>query len=59
VRDARTVALLNLAVDVPVGVLADMLGIAPTTASRSAYVVGGGWADYAAGRLAATDGARP
>jgi integrase len=58
VRDARTVALLNLAVDVPVGVLADMLGIASTTASRWAYLARCGWADYAAGRLAATEGAR-
>jgi len=51
VRDARTVALLNLAVDVPVGVLADMLGIGSRTASRWSYNAGGGWADYAAQRL--------
>jgi hypothetical protein len=34
VRDTRTVALLNLAADVPVGVLVDMLGINSSTAAR-------------------------
>jgi hypothetical protein len=47
VRDARRVAMLNLAVDVPVGVPAEMLGIGSRAASRWSSTAGGGWADYA------------
>lgn len=50
-RDARNVALLNLAVDVPVAVVAERIGVHPRTAGRWALTANGGWADYTGRRL--------
>jgi hypothetical protein len=43
----RRAALLHLAADVPAAVLADLLGIAVTTAADWAHAAGGDWSRYA------------
>jgi hypothetical protein len=52
-RDARNVAMLNLAVDVPVAIIAERIGLHPRTAGRWALAANGGWADYTGSRLRA------
>ncbi len=47
-RANRTSALLHLAAEVPAVVLADLLGLHPTTAERWAKLAAGNWARYAA-----------
>lgn len=47
-RQARSTALLNLAREVPPAILADLLGINPTTAERWRQLAGGDWSTYAA-----------
>jgi hypothetical protein len=44
----RRAALLDLAAQLPAAVLADLLGMAPTTAARWMHQAGGDWARYAA-----------
>jgi integrase len=44
----RRAALLDLAAQLPAAVLADLLGMAPTTAARWIHQAGGDWARYAA-----------
>jgi hypothetical protein len=46
-QDGRT-AMLQLATNVPAAVLADLLGIATTTAADWAHAAGGDWSGYAA-----------
>jgi len=47
-QPGRRAALLQLAADVPAAVLADLLGIAVTTAADWAHAAGGDWSRYAA-----------
>jgi hypothetical protein len=47
-QPGRRAALLQLAADVPAAVLADLLGIAGTTAADWAHAAGGDWSRYAA-----------
>lgn len=47
---ARTATLLDLAAQIPTTVLADMIGLYPTTAARWNRAAGGDWANYAAQR---------
>jgi hypothetical protein len=44
----RRAALLDLAAQLPAAVLADLLGMAPTTATRWMHQAGGDWSRYAA-----------
>ena len=44
----RRAALLDLAAHLPAAVLADLLGMAPTTAARWMHQAGGDWSRYAA-----------
>jgi hypothetical protein len=46
----RTAARLDLAVEVPASILADLLGLHTLTATRWARAAGGEWAAYAASR---------
>jgi hypothetical protein len=46
-QGARNTAVLNLARDVPVSVLADLLGITAATAERWRELAGGNWTTYA------------
>jgi hypothetical protein len=46
----RTAALLDLAVDVPPSILADLIGLHTNTATRWTRAAGGDWAGYAAAR---------
>ena len=48
-RSARRAAQLQLAAEVPAVVLAEMLGVAITTAVDWVHAAGGDWANYAAG----------
>ena len=50
-RTWRTNALLDLASDTPLVVLADLLGLHTRTASRWVQAAGGGWTNYAADRI--------
>ena len=50
-RTWRTNALLNIASDTPLVVLADLLGLHTRTASRWVQAAGGGWSNYAADRI--------
>ena len=52
---ARNAALIQLATEVPAAVIADMLGLHPTTASRWVELAGAKWTGYAADRSTATD----
>lgn len=49
-RDQRRAALLQLAAEVPAAVLADMLGLADSTATKWVEWAGGNWTSYAAMR---------
>lgn len=49
-RKGRNAALLQLAAEVPGAVLADLLGLHPTTAVRWVGLAGGDWTRYAAER---------
>jgi integrase len=50
----RTDVLLELAADIPPAILADLIGLYPTTAARWTHAAGGDWAVYAAERVRAT-----
>ncbi len=49
-RAARNTALLQLAAEVPAAVLADLLGLTASTATKWAQLAGGNWTRYAADR---------
>jgi hypothetical protein len=49
-RASRNTALLQLAAEVPAAVLADLLGLNPSTATRWVQLAGGNWTRYAAER---------
>jgi hypothetical protein len=51
-RPMRHAALLQLAAEIPPGMLAGILGIHPTTAVKWTRLAGGDWNGYAAGRHA-------
>lgn len=53
-RLARNAALLHLAAELPPAVIADLLGIHPTTANRWSDAAGGRWMNYAAHRHSAS-----
>lgn len=55
-RAARNAALLQLAGQLPAAVVADKLGVHPTTADRWVKLAGGDWARYAAQRTQAASG---
>ena len=57
-QPARRAALMSLAAQLPAAVLADMLGIAPTTAVTWVHDAGGDWSRYAA-QLARTRSHQP
>ena len=46
----RTDVLLDLAADIPPAILADLIGLYPTTAARWTDAAGGDWAHYVANR---------
>lgn len=46
----RTDILLDLAADIPPAILADLIGLYPTTAARWTHAAGGDWASYVADR---------
>ena len=46
----RTDVLLDLAADIPPAILADLIGLYPTTAARWTHAAGGDWAHYVANR---------
>lgn len=48
----RTATLLDLAAEVPASILADLVGLYPTTATRWTRAAGGDWAGYVATRTA-------
>lgn len=50
-RAQRRAALLQLASEVPASVLADMLNLAPSTASKWVEWAGGNWTNYVADRV--------
>ena len=51
--DSRKAALFQLAAEIPSPVLADLLGLAPTTATRWAALAARDWSSYTAMRAAA------
>lgn len=53
-RLSRNAALLHLAAELPPVVIADLLGISPTTANRWSDAAGGRWMNYAAHRHSAS-----
>ena len=46
----RTDVLLDLAADIPPAIVADLIGLYPTTAARWTHAAGGDWAGYVAQR---------
>ena len=48
----RTASIMDLAAEIPPAVLADLIGIYPTTAARWTHAAGGDWAFYVAARTA-------
>lgn len=52
---ARNAALIHLAAEVPAAVLADILGLHPSTATRWVELAGAKWTGYAADRSTAFD----
>jgi hypothetical protein len=58
-QTGRRAAMLQLAITVPAAVLADLLGIATTTAADWAHAAGGDWSRYAAEIARARSGLPP
>ena len=54
-NQARKAAMFQLAAEMPAPVLADLLGLAPTTASRWAKLAARDWSQYAAMRRDVSD----
>lgn len=48
--DLRTAAILDFAADVPPAILADMIGLYPSTAARWTHAAGGDWSLYVASK---------
>ena len=46
----RTEVLLDLAADIPPAILADLIGLYPSTAARWTHAAGGDWAHYVASK---------
>ncbi len=51
----RTDVLLDLAADIPPAILADLIGLYPTTAARWTHAAGGDWTTYVAHRTGPTE----
>jgi hypothetical protein len=58
-RASRNTALLQLAAEVPAAVLADLLGLNPSTAIKWVQLAGGNWTRYAAERARTATPPRP
>lgn len=54
-RLSRTTALSQLAVEIPPAILAELVGVTPSTAARWAAITGSNWAAYATSRTPTPD----